>query len=94
MRLSIIMAVVATVLVSCTPQARRDAANIAFDIAKCVIGNQGETDEAVYARCAKEEVSKEDVLRMLTEAREATAAQAKAACSSPDAGAPDASTGK
>lgn len=70
---------IALVVAACTPQARRDALSITLDVMKCVVAEQGETDEKVYAKCARDNVSKEDVLRMLSEARASTAAAAKAA---------------
>jgi hypothetical protein len=72
----------AAVTQACTPQARREAALLGLDVLRCVLANQGEDDEKVYAACARENVTREDIDTMLKEARSAAA---KAGCSS-DAG--------
>lgn len=66
---------------ACTPQQRHAVFPIAFDVASCVMENIEHADEDILKECVKENVSKEDVLKLISTGRKAVArASAKAGC--------------
>lgn len=71
---------------ACTPQGRWHAANVVLDVLQCVIANEAKPDAEVVALCAGENVSPDDVRKILASHR-ASLASARAGVCAPDGGA-------
>lgn len=67
---------VAAVVIACTPAARQHLAIMTLDVAQCVLANQGEEEATVIAKCAAENVSPDDIKKLLVESRKASAKMA------------------
>lgn len=73
-------------VVGCTPQGRWHAANVVLDVLQCVIANEAKPDAEVVALCAGENVSPDDVRKILASHR-ASLASVRAGVCAPDGGA-------
>lgn len=73
-------------LASCTPAGRWHAANVVLDVLQCVLANEPKPDAEVVAICAADNVSPDDVRKILAQQRAALAEARRAGVCAPDAG--------
>jgi hypothetical protein len=73
----------ARLIAGCTPAGRWHAANVVLDVLQCVLANEAKPDVEVVAACAGQNVSPDDVRKILASHR---AAVARAGVCVPDAG--------
>lgn len=58
---------------ACTPAGRWHAANVVLDVLQCVLANEAKPDVEVVALCAADNVSPDDVRKILAQQRAALA---------------------
>lgn len=75
---------------SCTPEARTALATNGLEVGLCVAQNQDLPVEQVIAKCITENVTADDITRILAEQKKATARAAakRLSCDQTDAGKP------
>lgn len=71
---------------ACTPAGRWHAANVVLDVLQCVLANEAKPDAEVVALCAADNVSPDDVRKILAQQRAALAEARRAGVCAPDAG--------
>jgi hypothetical protein len=70
---TLIMIMSAGLVTACSPTGRTHTILKGLDVARCVLEHQGEDEAKVIALCAVENVSPDDVRRMIADAQTATA---------------------
>jgi hypothetical protein len=81
-----ILLLLVRITTGCTAAGRWHAANVVLDVLQCVLANEKKPDAEVVALCAGENVSPDDVRKVLAQQRAALAEARHAGVCAPDAG--------